>query len=123
MYYKQLTSTPPFEVVDPSIFDVNDPADGVHKKLIPGASDNGVLYTALPSAEISYDEAVTAARVLFQRIVGSDDDFFDLDFEDEDDTDQMNESAVVDDEDDRMDIGLNAEMSVEPVEFAGEMEI
>ncbi|KAM3163218.1 Rab proteins geranylgeranyltransferase component A [Lachancea thermotolerans] len=123
LYYKQLTSTPPFEVVDPSIFDVNDPADGVHKKLIPGASDNGVLYTALPSAEISYDEAVTAARVLFQRIVGSDDDFFDLDFEDEDDTDQMNESAVVDDEDDRMDIGLNAEMSVEPVEFAGEMEI
>ena len=87
---------------------------------------NGVLYTALPSAEISYDEAITAARVLFQRIVGSDDDFFDLDFDDEDDAEQANESALVDDEDeddDKMNIVLDSELSAEPVEFAGEMEI
>lgn len=126
LYYKQFTSTPPFEVVDPSIFDVNEAEDGVSQKLIPGASDNGVLYTALPSAEISYDEAITAARVLFQRIVGSDDDFFDLDFDDEDDAEQANESALVDDEDeddDKMNIVLDSELSAEPVEFAGEMEI
>ncbi|SCU84191.1 LANO_0C00694g1_1 [Lachancea nothofagi CBS 11611] len=122
LYFKQLTSTPPFEVVDSSIFDINEPVGSELKKLIPGASDNGVLYTPLPSAEISYDEAITAARMLFQKIVGSDDDFFDLDFDDEDE--QIDESAVVDDdEDDKMNMTLDVEMSVEPVDFAGEMEI
>ncbi|CEP64887.1 GTPase-activating protein MRS6 LALA0_S14e01508g [Lachancea lanzarotensis] len=121
LYFKQFTSTPPFEVVDPSIFDVDGAPNG---KLIPGASDNGVIYTALPSAEISYDEAITAARLLFQKIVGSDDDFFDLDFEDQDDDVQMDESAVIDDDDvEKMNMNLGSEMSVEPVEFAGEMEI
>ncbi|SCW01442.1 LAFE_0D12662g1_1 [Lachancea fermentati] len=118
LYYKQFTSTPPFEVVDPSIFDLNSTDDD---RLIPGASDNAVLYTSPPSAEISYDEAITAAKVLFQRIVGSDDDFFDIDFEDEDDTEKLNESAITDDE--NMNMTLDTGMSVEPVEFAGEMEI
>ncbi|SCU78958.1 LADA_0A08834g1_1 [Lachancea dasiensis] len=124
LYYKQFTSTPPFEVVDPSIFEINEPNNLATKKLIPGASDNGVLYTPLPSAEVSYDEAITAARILFQSIVGSDDDFFDLDFEDDDEKDQINESAVIDDDEDaKMNMALDVEMSVEPVEFAGEMEI
>ncbi|SCU98212.1 LAMI_0F13564g1_1 [Lachancea mirantina] len=118
LYFKQRTSTPAFEVVDSGIFDVNTTNKG---KLIPGASDNGVLYTSLPSAEISYDEAITAARVLFQKIVGSDDDFFDLDFEDEDE--REDESAILDDEDDAMNMNLAGDMSAEPVEFAGEMEI
>lgn len=119
LYYTQYTSTPAFNVVDPSFFDINktDSDD----RLIPGASDNGVLYTAMPSGEISYDEVVTAVKVLYEKIVGSDDDFFDLDFEDEDDT-PMNkadyENAIEDDEDVDMNVGRH-----ESAEFVGEMEI
>ncbi|GAV52742.1 hypothetical protein ZYGR_0AI00240 [Zygosaccharomyces rouxii] len=119
LYYTQYTSTPAFNVVDPSFFDINS-VDG-NDKLIPGASDNGVLYTAMPSGEISYDEVVTAVRVLYEKIVGSDDDFFDLDFEDEDDV-PMNkadyENAIEDDEDVDMNVGRH-----ESAEFVGEMEI
>ncbi|CAR26753.1 ZYRO0C00572p [Zygosaccharomyces rouxii] len=119
LYYTQYTSTPPFNVVDPSFFDINN-IDG-NGKLIPGASDNGVLYTAMPSGEISYDEVVTAVRVLYEKIVGSDDDFFDLDFEDEDEA-PMNkadyENAIEDDEDVDMNVGRH-----ESAEFVGEMEI
>lgn len=127
LYYKQYSSTPPFDVVKPSLFDINTDLAG--KKLIPGASDNGVLYTTMPAAEISYDEAVTAAKVLYEKIVGSDDDFFDVDFEDEDDSTKLSEktyqmeSAIIDDEDDDVDMTLDTGMSAEPVEFAGEMEI
>lgn len=119
LYYTQYTSTPAFNVVDPSFFDLNktDSDD----RLVPGASDNGVLYTAMPSGEISYDEVVTAVKVLYEKIVGSDDDFFDLDFEDEDDT-PMNkadyENAIEDDEDVDMNVGRH-----ESAEFVGEMEI
>ena len=83
----------------------------------------------MPAAEISYDEAVTAAKVLYEKIVGSDDDFFDVDFEDEDDSTKLSEktyqmeSAIIDDEDDDVDMTLDTGMSAEPVEFAGEMEI
>lgn len=93
----------------------------MEKKYIPGASDNGVIYTTMPSAEISYDEVVTAAKVLYEKIVGSDDDFFDLDFEDEDEIQasgvanaEQFENAIDDDDD------VNMEGSGE---FVGEMEI
>ncbi|QLL34137.1 hypothetical protein HG536_0F04630 [Torulaspora globosa] len=123
LYHIQYTSTPPFAVVDPSLFDINREDS---ERLIPGASDNGVLYTAMPSAEISYDEVVTAAKVLYEKIVGSDDDFFDLDFEDGDDAAISKtdfENAIEDDEDDE-----DAEMSVGvgrsgTAECIGEMEI
>ncbi|QEU60576.1 Mrs6 [Kluyveromyces lactis] len=120
LYYTQYTSTPPFDIVTPDLFDLNK-----SKEFIPGASDNGILYTSLPSGEVSYDEVITAAKFLYEKIVGSDDDFFDLDFEnDEPDLKNTNktinsydESAIADDEED---IQM---MDSEPVEFAGEMEI
>ncbi|AMD20570.1 HDL174Cp [Eremothecium sinecaudum] len=116
LYYRQFTSTSPFNVVHPSLFNFQ-----TSEKYEVGASDNGILYTAMPSGEISYDEAITAAKVLYDKIVGSDDDFFDIDFEDEEDQEisgkVYNESAITDD-DDEADI-LDAEV----VEFAGEMEI
>lgn len=124
LYYTQYTSTPPFTVVEPSLFDINNEES---KKLITGASDNDVLYTAMPSAEISYDEVVTAVKLLYEKIVGSDDDFFDLDFEDEDDVDvPINktdyENAIEDDED--VDVDMNIDVSRhESTEFVGEMEI
>uniref|UniRef100_A0A060SXT1 Rab proteins geranylgeranyltransferase n=1 Tax=Blastobotrys adeninivorans TaxID=409370 RepID=A0A060SXT1_BLAAD len=47
-------------------------------------ADMGTLiYSKRPSAEISYDGVVNQARALYVKIVGSDDDFFDVDFEDE----------------------------------------
>ncbi|AET39811.1 GTPase-activating protein MRS6 Ecym_5008 [Eremothecium cymbalariae DBVPG len=116
LYYRQFTSTPPFEVVNPSLFDLESKS-----KYTVGASDNGVLYTAMPSGEISYDEAITAAKVLYEKIVGSDDDFFDVDFEDEEDQawdeKTYDESAITDDEDD-----ANM-LEADTMEFAGKMEI
>ncbi|KAK7675893.1 hypothetical protein QCA50_019234 [Cerrena zonata] len=38
----------------------------------------------MPSSEISYDGIVSEAKLLYQRITGTDEDFFDVDFEDED---------------------------------------
>lgn len=122
LYYTQYTSTPPFAVVDSALFDVNKEDS---KRLTMGASDNGVLYTAMPSAEISYDEVVTAVKLLYEKIVGSDDDFFDLDFEDEDEV-PLNkedfENAIEDDEDEDVDMnmGVGRHGSAECV---GEMEI
>lgn len=45
----------------------------------------GVYVVSPPSAEISYDGNVANAVSLYEKIVGSDDDFFDIDFEDDDD--------------------------------------
>lgn len=42
-----------------------------------------IVFTNMPSAEISYDGVVSDCRTLFTRITGSEDDFFDVDFEDE----------------------------------------
>lgn len=129
--YTQYTSTPPFDVVNPSLFDndeINNRPNSVDK-FIPNASDNGIIYTAMPSSEISYDEVVTAAKVLYEKIVGSDDDFFDVDFEDDDD--QMAsmtaargnnisyENAIEDDEEDA-DMDMQED---ESNEFVGKMEI
>lgn len=121
LYYTQYTSTPPFDVVTPDLFDLNK-----SNEFMPGASDNGILYTPLPSGEISYDEVITAAKLLYEKIVGSDDDFFDIDFENDEQDVRNNatnigtfdEDAIADDDDD--DIRM---MDSETVEFAGEMEI
>lgn len=129
--YTQFTSTPPFDVVNPALFDndeLNNRANS-DRKFIPNASDNGVLYTAMPSSEISYDEVVTAAKVLYEKIVGSDDDFFDVDFEDEDNEMQNGPGPVpnnisyenaIDDDDEDVDIGMQGDDSAE---FVGKMEI
>ena len=86
--FTQYTSVPPFDVVNSQLFDTEESSDGQDtKKFIVGASDNGVIYTTMPSSEISYDEVVTAAKVIYGKIVGSEDDFFDIDFEDEDEGD------------------------------------
>lgn len=127
--YTQLTSTPPFDVVNPELFDndeLNNRANSVNK-FIPNATDNGIIYTAMPSSEISYDEVVTAAKVLYEKIVGSDDDFFDVDFEDEE-NDTIPAGASVNGvinyenaiEDDEEDIQMGEDDSTELV---GEMEI
>lgn len=56
-----------------------------------------IIYSHRPSAEISYDGTVSLARKLYETIVGSDDDFFDIDFEDNED-----QPTNSDDDDERM---------------------
>lgn len=46
---------------------------------------NDILFLNMPSSEISYDGIIGEVRMMYQRITGSDEDFFDVDFEDEDD--------------------------------------
>lgn len=145
LYYTQFTSTPPFDVVNPALFATNTSSKEL---MIPGASDNGIIYSPMPSVEISYDEVITAAKVLYEKIVGSDDDFFDVDFEDEDEmreiaanaasndmtnnkvgSQQTNagianpmiyENAIVDEDDDSQDVEMDRN---DDSEFVGEMEI
>ncbi|SSD61453.1 related to Rab proteins geranylgeranyltransferase component A [Saccharomycodes ludwigii] len=107
-YFEQYTSTCPFSIAQPEIFKTQkkDTTDDTTN----GNKDNGVIYSPMPSSEISYDGAITAAKVLYETIVGSDDDFFDVDFEDEDITTTNNnrmsysESAITDDEGEEDDI-------------------
>lgn len=51
----------------------------------PFEHSRNVLFSPLQLAEISYDGVISQARKLYESIVGSDDDFFDVDFEDEND--------------------------------------
>lgn len=44
-----------------------------------------ILFANMPSAEMSYDGVVSEVKQLYARITGSDEDFFDVDFEDDDD--------------------------------------
>lgn len=51
---------------------------------IANPNNGKVTIASCPLAEISYDGVVDQALHIYEKIVGSDDDFFDLDFEDED---------------------------------------
>ncbi|KAH3660212.1 hypothetical protein OGAPHI_007417 [Ogataea philodendri] len=107
LMFTQFTSVEPFGVVNENIF----------KNALNQGSENSVdhevLYSNMPSAEVSYDGIVTEAKLLYTSIVGSDDDFFDVDFEDDDEdplAGTQNDSAIVDEDDeefkDEMDFEL-----------------
>ncbi|GME72508.1 unnamed protein product [Ambrosiozyma monospora] len=98
--------------------------DDEGKTSVPGP-DQGILYSQMPSTEISYDGVLAEARALYTKVVGSDDDFFDVDFEDDDENSApsgppaggvgaaaglQDESAIIDEDDedfkDEMDFEL-----------------
>lgn len=81
IFYVQKTSIPHSGIVIPNQYRKNSIQPTFEDSSAP---DNGVIYSTLPSSEISYDGIITAAKILYEKIVGSDDDFFDVDFEDED---------------------------------------
>ncbi|GMM31145.1 GTPase-activating protein [Martiniozyma asiatica (nom. inval.)] len=101
--FVQRTTTPPFGVIKPGTFAAEKETTSK-----PGV-DEGVVYSSMPAAEMSYDGVVSEAKVLYRKVVGDEEDFFVVDFEDEDedqedeDTFKTNlavvndESAVVDD--------------------------
>lgn len=60
-----------------------------------------IMFLNMPSAEISYDGIISEVKMLYKRITGSDEDFFDVDFEDDDeefDRAAASNSAVIDSE-------------------------
>jgi len=87
--FVQFTDVVPFGVVHKEYFDTESPSS----KYDPDAPDNGIFYSNMPSSELSYDGAVTEATLLYSKIVGADDDFFDVDFEDEDEVAAEREAA------------------------------
>ncbi|CAK9438942.1 uncharacterized protein LODBEIA_P31660 [Lodderomyces beijingensis] len=63
-------------------------------KDIPDAQ-NEIIFTNTPSAELSYDGVITDVKSIYQRITGTTDDFFDVDFEDEEDEyDKANQPII-----------------------------
>lgn len=59
------------------------PENNVSSATISDAED--IIFSNMPSSEISYDGIIGECKLIFSRITGSDEDFFDVDFEDEDD--------------------------------------
>lgn len=59
------------------------PTDANSVSLATLGDAEDIVFTNMPSAEISYDGVVSDSRTLFTRITGSEDDFFNVDFEDE----------------------------------------
>lgn len=60
-----------------------------------------ILFLNMPSTEVSYDGIIGEVKLLYRRITGGDDDFFDVDFEDDDEEysqGAVTASAVVDSE-------------------------
>lgn len=55
-----------------------------------------IIFTNMPSSEISYDGIISEAKTIYQRITGTDEDFFDVDFEDEDEehSNNSNDSSI-----------------------------
>lgn len=60
----------------------------------PDAQDQ-IFFTNTPSAELSYDGVITDVKSIYQRVTGTIDDFFDVDFEDEEDEYDRNNQPVI----------------------------
>ncbi|CAX43205.1 Rab escort protein, putative [Candida dubliniensis CD36] len=58
-------------------------------------ANNEIIFTNMPSSELSYDGIITDVKSIYQRITGTIDDFFDVDFEDEEDEYDRNNQPMV----------------------------
>ncbi|EMG49097.1 MRS6 Rab proteins geranylgeranyltransferase component A [Candida maltosa Xu316] len=58
-------------------------------------ANNEIIFMNMPSSELSYDGIITDVKSIYQRITGTTDDFFDVDFEDEEDEYDINNQPVV----------------------------
>ncbi|WLF80095.1 Rab proteins geranylgeranyltransferase component A [Lodderomyces elongisporus] len=63
-------------------------------KDIPDAK-NQIIFTNSPSSELSYDGIITDVKSIYQKITGTADDFFDVDFEDEEDEYDINNQPPI----------------------------
>lgn len=62
------------------LLNANESNNIIYKTL---AKNPNVIFSNMPSAELSYDGVVSETKGLFSRVTGSDEDFFDVDFEDD----------------------------------------
>ncbi|RCK64668.1 Rab proteins geranylgeranyltransferase component A [Candida viswanathii] len=58
-------------------------------------ANNEIIFTNMPSSELSYDGTITDVKSIYQKITGTTDDFFDVDFEDDEDEYDRNNQPVV----------------------------
>lgn len=87
LQFTQYTSIPHFGVVNSKLFKHEEKTD-------QSAPDNGILYSNMPSSEISYDGIITESKLLYTKIVGDDEDFFEIDFEDEEEFEHDQQMAI-----------------------------
>lgn len=52
---------------------------------LPVKDASDIIFLNMPSLELSYDGIISEVKMLYERITGSSEDFFDVDFEDDDD--------------------------------------
>lgn len=81
--------------VNPDLTNVFHPTtnNSILLRSVSDTIDDDIVFTNMPSSEISYDGIISEAKCIYQRITCTDDDFFDVDFEDEEEDDPMGSSV------------------------------
>lgn len=76
-----------------NIFKPNESNNIIYKNVQD--SNNEIIFSNMPSSELSYDGIITDVKSIYQKITGTTDDFFDVDFEDDEDEYDRNNQPVV----------------------------
>lgn len=71
--------------VNPDLSNVLKIPSSANISNMPVKDSDDVIFLNMPSSEISYDGVIGEVKALYERITGSAEDFFDVDFEDDDD--------------------------------------
>ncbi|KAM9891028.1 hypothetical protein OXX79_011015, partial [Metschnikowia pulcherrima] len=84
--------------INPDLSNVLAPESKLNISNLSVKDSDDILFSNMPSSELSYDGIIGEVKSLYQRITGSCDDFFVVDFEDESDEETPGKSldAVVD---------------------------
>ncbi|KAM9902151.1 hypothetical protein OXX69_008436 [Metschnikowia pulcherrima] len=84
--------------INPDLSNVLAPESKLNISNLSVKDSDDILFSNMPSSELSYDGIIGEVKSLYQRITGSCDDFFVVDFEDESDEENPGKSldAVVD---------------------------
>lgn len=75
-------------LVDPSLSNILNASESNNISLADCKDSQDIIFTNMPTSELSYDGVVSDCKLLYSRITGTDDDFFDVDFEDDDEDDE-----------------------------------
>ncbi|SGZ48458.1 CIC11C00000002444 [Sungouiella intermedia] len=90
-------------------------------KLVVKDSED-IIFLNMPSSEVSYDGIIGEVKMLYERITGSSEDFFDVDFEDEEDEYSRGAAGAVADNEEAIEDSDYDSSHHEPF-GAGEMEL
>lgn len=86
--------------INPDLSNVLTTDDKLNISNLTVKDSDDILFLNTPSLELSYDGIIGEVKALYKRITGTDEDFFDVDFEDDDDdyTLAAGSSAAIDSE-------------------------